>query len=176
MTNQTLDRAPTLHSDRLTLRHHCYADFAPLADLFETERSRHMGGPIPRSVLWRWLAAEVGSWSLLGFGSWAIDLRDSGKTIGQIGINKPDDFPEIELGWILYESHEGFGFAQEAAIAARNWAYGPRALPSLVSYIDPANTRSIALAERLGARPDPDAARPDPTDLVYRHPAPARAA
>ena len=38
-----------------------------------------------------------------------------------------------------------------------------------VSYIDPGNARSIALAERLGARPDPDAPRADPDDLVYRH-------
>jgi RimJ/RimL family protein N-acetyltransferase len=40
-----------------------------------------------------------------------------------------------------------------------------------VSYIDRNNSRSIALAERLGAVPDPDAATPDNSDdLVYRHP------
>ena len=40
---------------------------------------------------------------------------------------------------------------------------------SLVSYIDARNTRSIALAKRLGATPDPAAARHEDGDVVYRH-------
>ena len=39
----------------------------------------------------------------------------------------------------------------------------------LVSYVDPENRRSIAVAERLGARLDPGAPKQDPGDLVYRH-------
>lgn len=47
--------------------------------------------------------------------------------------------------------------------------------PQPVSYIDPDNTRSRALAERMGAVCDPDAALPHFTHgqsapLVYRHP------
>lgn len=164
------DRAPTLTTERLTLRHHRYEDFAPMADLFETERSQYMGGPISRAALWRWLAAEVGSWSLLGHGSWAVDLTETGETVGQVGINRPDDFPEVELGWILYAPFEGKGYAFEAAQAARDWGFGVRGLDTLVSYIDPPNTRSIRLAERLGAVRDDTAGRPDPADLVYRHP------
>jgi len=44
-----------------------------------------------------------------------------------------------------------------------------KAISSLVSYIDPENSRSIALAERLGAWPDEFATADDETDLVYRH-------
>jgi RimJ/RimL family protein N-acetyltransferase len=55
---------------------------------------------------------------------------------------------------------EGRGLMTEAARAIRDWAFGPRGLPMLVSYIDPANTRSIALAERLGGRRDPHAPTP----------------
>ena len=45
----------------------------------------------------------------------------------------------------------------------------------MVSYIDPANTASARLAERLGARIDPAAATPDnePTD-AWRHSAKER--
>ena len=58
-----------------------------------------------------------------------------------------------------------------AAAALRAHVTERMKLPSLVSYIDRENAASIRLAERLGARLDPDAARPEGDDcLVYRHP------
>ena len=168
--------APTITTARLSLRPHRIEDFEPMAAMFATDWSRFMGGPVSRNEMWRWLGSEVGSWSLLGFGSWAVDLRENGECIGQVGVNKPANFPEVELGWLVYPAHEGKGFAFEAASAAREWAFGPRALNTLVSYIDPQNARSIALAERLGATRDdaaelPDGETPEET-VIYRHPAP----
>lgn len=163
--------APTLTTKRLTLRHHRLDDFEPMAAHFATDWARYMGGPITRAEMWRWFGSEVGSWSLLGHGSWALDVTESGETIGQVGINKPANFPELEIGWMLYPGFEGKGLAYEAAIAARDWAFA-QGHATLVSYIDADNMRSVALAERLGARRDDEADRPDPADLVYRHPKP----
>ena len=59
-------------------------------------------------------------------------------------------------------------------MALRDWAFGAGGLNTLVSYIDPANVRSIAVVERLGGVPDPDAAKQDPEDLVFRHNRPPR--
>lgn len=160
--------APTLTTARLTLRHHRQEDFEPMAAHFATEWAQYMGGPVDRKGMWFWLASEVGAWSLLGHGSWAIDLTATGETIGQVGINKPAHFPEVEIGWLLYPGHEGHGYAYEAATAARTWAF-ENGHDTLVSYIDPPNARSIALAERLGATLDTDAPAPDAGDLVYRH-------
>jgi RimJ/RimL family protein N-acetyltransferase len=86
----------------------------------------------------------------------------------------PEGWPEQEIGWSLWSAEaEGRGFALEAAQAARGYAYGDLGWPTAVSYIRPENRRSIALAQRLGAVLDPDAATPDDSDdLVYRHPAP----
>jgi RimJ/RimL family protein N-acetyltransferase len=53
------------------------------------------------------------------------------------------------MGWALYDGYEGQGYATEAAKAARDWAQGR--LASLVSYTHASNTRSVAVAERLGA-------------------------
>lgn len=57
-------------------------------------------------------------------------------------------------------------------MGAMLWAWD-QGIKTLVSYIDPANARSIALAERLGARHDPDAPLPEgetPEEtIVYRH-------
>lgn len=163
--------APTLHTPRLTLRAHVMADFEALCDLFESDRAAYMGGPIPRKQAWRWLASEVGMWDLLGHGAWGIEAKE-GTFLGQIGLLKPPHFPEVELGWTLLDHAEGKGYATEAALAVLNWA-AEQGYATLVSYIDPANARSIALAERLGATHDPDAALPTgetPEEtVVYRH-------
>lgn len=163
--------APTLHTPRLTLRAHLAQDLEQLCDLFETERAQYMGGPIARNQAWRWLASEVAMWDLMGHGAWGIETRD-GTFLGQIGLLRPPHFPETEIGWTLLGQAEGQGYAFEAATRALQWAWD-QGFPTLVSYIDPANTRSIALAKRLGAIHDPKAALPEgetPADThVYRH-------
>jgi len=131
-----------------------------------------MGGPIDRKKLWYWVAGEVGSWSLQGFGSWGIETKD-GTFVGQVGLNKPSHFPEIELGYLVMPEFEGKGIAAEAVTAARDWAFETLEVESVVSYIDPANARSIALSTRLGATHDPSADLPDgetsDETAVYRH-------
>ncbi len=164
--------APTLSTDRLTLRPQRVEDFEPFAATLATDRSRWMGGPCSRREAWLWFAADSGSWSLNDTGGWTVERRTDGTVLGQVGVNKPDFFPEIELGWMLHDGFEGNGYALEAAQAARDWAFGPRDLSTLVSYIDPDNAASIRLAQRLGAVRDGAAERPDAGDLVYRHPHP----
>ena len=80
--------APVLHTPRLTLRGHVLADLEALCDLFETDRARFMGGPLPRKEAWRWIASEVGMWDLRGFGYWGIETRD-GSFVGQVGLSQP---------------------------------------------------------------------------------------
>ncbi len=166
--------APRLETERLVLRPHRLADFKRIEALYASPRSKYVNGPASRGDTWRMFAADVGHWELLGFGAWAIEHRDTGNYVGQIGLNQPADFPERELGWLLWEEFEGSGYAFEAAQCARDFAYGTLGWDTLVSYIDPENTRSIRLAERLGAVPDPAAPLPDGDPcLVYRHPSPS---
>lgn len=113
--------------------------------------------------------ADHAQWGWFGAGAVMIEERETGRCIGQVGINSGPLFPEQEMGWLVYPEAEARGSVFEAAYALRDWARDVRGLPTLVSYVDPENRRSRRLAERLGAAIDPDTARPDPTDLVYRH-------
>ncbi len=140
-----------------------------MAPYFASDWAQYMGGPISHDELFRWIAAETVSWTWQGFGSWAVTLKETDQLIGQVGINHPPRFPEVELGWCILPEHQGRGFAFEAAEVARDWGFDTRNLPTLVSYIDPQNARSIALAKRLGAEQDTNAQGEDPEDLVYRH-------
>jgi RimJ/RimL family protein N-acetyltransferase len=164
---------PVLTTDRLTLRAPVLADFEPYAAFFASPRSNYEDGPLTRGAAWKEFASVTGQWMLRGYGAFSIEDRASGAYLGETGIFHPASYPEPELGWMVVPEAEGRGIAHEAALAVRAWAYTALGLATLVSYIAPANARSIRLAERLGAARDPDAAQPDNDPcLVFRHPGP----
>jgi RimJ/RimL family protein N-acetyltransferase len=164
--------APRLETARLVLRPHRLEDFPAMAAFLESDSARFIGGPLPLRRAWHCFGSDVGSWDLMGFGCWAIEEKDSGAFAGQVGLNKPPFFPEREIGWLLLPGFEGKGYATEAALAARAFAYGALGWSTAVSYCDCANLRSIAVARRLGCVEDPEAERLDPEDIVFRHPPP----
>lgn len=165
---------PTLTTERLILRPQIHEDFADYAALLGSVRATYMGGPYDTFAAWGLFCHDIAQWQLFGHGALMVDLRASGACVGQVGINHGPLFPEKELGWLLYAGHEGHGYALEAAKALRHWAFAVRGLRTLVSYVDPLNARSIALAERIGAVRDDQAPGQDPEDLVFRHTAPAQ--
>lgn len=162
-------RIPTLATARLTLRAPVMDDFPAYARLMASPRAAGMGGPFDTRAAWGSFCHGVALWRFFGHGALMIDLGATGECVGLVEINHGPRFPEKELGWQIYEGHEGNGYATEAAAALRDWAFGTLALSTLVSYIGTENFRSIAVAERLGAVLDPAAAPQDPGDLVYRH-------
>lgn len=115
----------------------------------------------------------VAGWALRGFGPWTIEPRDGGAALGAVIINHEFGHPEPEIGWVATPEAEGRGLITEAALAARDQAFGPMGFKTLISYIDAGNARSVAVAERLGARRDPAAeAALGNGCLAYRHTAP----
>ncbi len=160
--------APVITTANTRLRPHRIEDMEAFEAFFKSPRAAHMDVPENRTHLWYGFASEVGSWALCGWGGWAVETHD-GALAGQVAITQPPHFPELELGWILFDGFEGRGLAYEAAGAARDYCFGTLKAPTLVSYIEAANTRSRALAERLGAKLDPAAETYDAADVVYRH-------
>lgn len=161
--------APRLMTERLILRPIILDDFAGYERLMASPRSIHMGGPFDRAAAWGLFCHEVALWHLAGHGGLSIELRATGACVGQVEINHGPLFPERELGWQLYEGHEGKGYVTEAARALRDWAFDELGLATLVSYVDPDNSRSIAVAKRLGGVIDASAQRQDESDFVFRY-------
>ena len=168
----SLTPAPTLVTDRLTLRGLAPQDFELLAEFFATrERSWGFGGPKNRNEAWRWFSAAIGHWHLQGKGYWAIEDRKTGATCGITGIWNPEGWPEPELGWVAFAGAEGRGVMAEAATAARLHAYTAWGMGPLCSLIFPGNDRSVRLAERLGCTHERDVETPSfGTEHLYRHP------
>lgn len=160
---------PKIETERLVLRPMAFADFESYRELMMSPRARYMGGPFDLRNAWGLFANDMAQWQFFGHGCLMIERLADHAVLGQVGINHGPLFPEKELGWLLYDGFEGQGYAFEAARAMRDWAFSVRGLPSLVSYCDPDNARSIALARKLGGILDPRAPKQDPEDLVFRH-------
>jgi len=145
---------PVLDTPRTRLRAMALADFDAWADIFCSDRAWGMDGPCNRDDAFSDFAITAGFWPLHGFGFWTVTGRADGGVLGFVGLNLEASNREPELGYFLIEAAEGRGYAREAVSAVLDWAQG-RALPSLVSYVDPANDRSIAVARAMGAVRDP---------------------
>jgi RimJ/RimL family protein N-acetyltransferase len=145
-------RVPVLRTERLHLRAPVLADWPAYRDVMMSDRARHMGGPFTDEDAFADFCQGVAGWLLLGGGMWTMTPHDGDTVLGWIFLWHERGDPDREIGWIMVPGAEGQGFATEGAMAARDHAFGTLGLTRLVSYIDPENPRSIAVARRLGAR------------------------
>ncbi len=92
-------------------------------------------------------------------GPWAVVEKSSKAVIGYCGLFYFPDVcgqPETEIGYRLARSSWGCGYATEAASAVLNYAFKTLHLSRLIAIIDPANIRSIRVAEKLGMHYEKD--------------------
>jgi RimJ/RimL family protein N-acetyltransferase len=82
----------------------------------------------------------------------------------------PELAEAAEIGWALRRPFWGQGLASEGAAAAVRSAFAHAGLDEVISLINPANARSVSVAERLGMSPAGDIRRPDTGEVlrVYR--------
>ena len=166
-----IQNAPELETDRLRLRQWREDDIESVAAILADEQSaRFLGGICSRDQAWRRMATLVGHWTLRGFGYWAVEVKQTAAFVGGVGLWFPDGWPELELGYWLMPEMQGKGYATEAALAARNYAFEVLEAETIVSYIDPNNEASKRLAERMGAVAEKTIKLLDyGPHVVYRH-------
>jgi RimJ/RimL family protein N-acetyltransferase len=139
-------------TDRLLLRQWRAEDFEIYAAYFADENTaKYVGGVTDREQAWRRLASYIGHWELMGFGYWAVEEKKSRAFVGAVGLWFSDGWPELELGYWLMPTMYGKGYATEAGIKSRDYAWEVVCATSLVSYIHPENVPSKKVAARLGA-------------------------
>jgi RimJ/RimL family protein N-acetyltransferase len=164
-----------IETERLLLRKPRSEDAADLADAYsDPEVMRFMGDGSMATVaeiedgIGQWLER----WESWGTSLLSLERREDGRVLGRAGFllwdpetwQVPGD--ETELGWLLAREHWGHGYATEAALALRDWAFDERGLTRLISLIAHENLRSIRVAERVGERYERDVeVRGKPTRL-----------
>ncbi|MCG9769722.1 GNAT family N-acetyltransferase [Pseudoalteromonas maricaloris] len=141
---------PTIETNRLRL-------VAPNKDAFETYKkfytdgsaSKMYGGPIGIEQTWARLKADVGSWYLLGFGVWVIQLKSNDSYVGTCGFWQGKEWPKELTWWVLPEAR-GQGVATEASLAVLKHAYNVFNWETVETYMNDDNGAARALVEKLG--------------------------
>jgi RimJ/RimL family protein N-acetyltransferase len=145
---------PTVETERLRLRAPMSSDFAAYAAFRSSDRTKVLGGPNSRAEAFHMLCGLVGHWHIRGYGRWMVADCNTDAPLGIVGIYFPEDWPEPEIGWSVFDHAEGKGIAHEAAVAARDYAYRVLGWTTIISLIVQDNTRSAALARRMGCEKD----------------------
>lgn len=170
--------APLLETSRLRLRPWRREDLDPYhAILREPAVHRHFGPePMSREECWRRMCAAVGNWTMNGFGGLAVERREDGVLVGNVGLFtgeraiEPAFGNQPEMGWIFASETHGQGLAREACEALLGWAaetLGPGPIWAIISV---GNAPSFRLAERLGFEPLHTVDYHGPTVVLRRPP------
>ncbi|MBL8711124.1 MAG: GNAT family N-acetyltransferase [Rhodospirillaceae bacterium] len=150
-----------LATARLLLRPWRESDKAPFAALNADPRvTATLAGSLTRAESDAFadrLAAHIAEH---GWGLWAIEVKEGAPFIGYAGLSRPRFeaafTPCVEIGWRLAFAHWGHGYATEAALAVKAFAFETLHLPEIVSFTTIGNTRSRAVMERIGLVYDPN--------------------
>lgn len=142
-----------LHTERLRLRKIEHDDLRLLGRIYaDRECMQFYPGTKSASEIDDWFQElAFDSYSRHGFGLWAVVDATSGQVIGDCGITMQDTPAgrEPEIGYHFWRDFWGKGFATEAALACRNYAFGPLGLTRVVSIASPQNRPSQAVARRV---------------------------
>ena len=143
---------PALFTERLMLRVPEESDLDGFAEMTaDAETMRFIGGAGGRPQAWRLLCVLRGAWDIKGFSMFSVIERATGEWVGRLGPWEPEGWPGKEVGWGVHPKFAGRGYAFEATVAAMDYAFDVLGWDDVIHTIDPANTRSIRLAERLGS-------------------------
>lgn len=143
---------PVLETERLILRPTAMEDFPRWAEFMaDAEAARFIGGVQAPPAAWRGLMTMAGAWALTGVSMFSVIEKASGLWVGRLGPWTPDGWPGTEVGWGLHPDAQGKGYAAEGATAALDYAFDVLGWTEVIHCIDPDNTPSQRLAERLGS-------------------------
>jgi RimJ/RimL family protein N-acetyltransferase len=153
-----MPECPTLTTDRLLLRPFRADDLEPFHAAMTTDAVRaalHVPADHSPGDTWRTMCSLLGLWGLRGLGQWALEERSTGRFVGRAGLywRVEDDWPGVEVGWMLDPAHWGSGYATEAGARAVRYGFEELGEDTLYSVILPENTRSQSVARRLGYQP-----------------------
>ncbi|HJQ13678.1 MAG TPA: GNAT family N-acetyltransferase [Anaerolineales bacterium] len=166
-------------TERLILRHFHILDAEAMCQVFcDPEVMRFSDGVQTKEWVRDWLhtclAHHYETW---GFGPYAVVEKQNSDVVGYCGLFFFPDVngqPEVEIGYRLARSAWGKGYATEAVRAVQEFAFRALGIKRLIAIIDPANTASIHVAEKIGMEYEQEFMRegythPDYVYAVHRH-------
>ena len=142
----------TLETERLILRPMFATDINGLFLIFTDPKVMASFGVELFSLeqMQRWLDRNLDHQRQYGYGLFSVLLKESGELIGDCGLEQMEEMGAAELGYDFRSAFWNQGYATEAAMAVRDYAFGVLRLPELISLIRVGNLASKRVAEKVG--------------------------
>ena len=145
-----------LETPRLNLRLMQPSDLDDLLKIFADPKvMASFGGAIfNREQMERWMQRNIRHQNQYGYGLFSVILKSEDLLIGDCGLEnmEMEGNQVAELGYDFRSDYWNQGFATEAAIAVRDYAFEVLQLPSLISLIRVGNEASRRVSEKIGMR------------------------
>ncbi len=101
-----------------------------------------------------WLNRQLERYQQHGFGLWAVVLKENGEVIGQCGLtiqNVPQG-EVLEIGYLFQKAYWHRGYAAEAAVGCKRYAFDVLRADEVFSIIRDSNIASQNVAKRNGMK------------------------
>ena len=144
-----------IETERLLLREMNDDDFQALYKvLADSEIMQHYPYAFDENRVRNWIARNIERYRVFGFGLWAVCLKATGEMIGDCGLTMQLIQEEIkpEIGYHIRADKQRKGYAKEAAIAVRDWAFHNTPFNIIYSYMKYTNEASAKTALSYGCK------------------------
>ena len=144
-----------IETDRLFMRKMTYDDIPSLNKILQDEKTMYAyEHAFSDEEVVSWLEKQMKNYETYGFGLFGMILRETGEFIGQCGITMQDfsgkSVPEI--GYLLNRDFWHNGYATEAALAMKKYAFEVLSFKEVYSIIRDTNIASQNVAKRVGMK------------------------
>jgi [ribosomal protein S5]-alanine N-acetyltransferase len=105
-----------------------------------------------------WIERQMRRYARHGHGLWLAIEKATSEPLGQVGllIQQVHGIEEKEVAYLIHRPFWRRGFATEAGIAARDYAFAVLGRQRVIALIRPENAPSIGVARKLGLKEEPD--------------------
>lgn len=144
-----------IETERLVLREMNERDYDALyAVLADSDIMQHYPYTFDETRVKGWINRNIERYQIFGFGQWAVCLKESGEMSGDCGLTMQLIAGQIkpEIGYHIRKDQQRKGYAKEAAIAVRDWAFENTPFNVIYSYMKYTNIPSYSTAISWGCQ------------------------
>lgn len=142
-----------IETERLYLREMEQTDYSALCKILKDEDVMYAYEHAFDDIeVQDWLKRQVKRYMDHGFGLWAVILKETDEMIGQCGLTMQDynNKEVLEVGYLFQKTFWHRGYASEAAIACKEFAFECLNADEVFSIIRDTNIASQNVARRNG--------------------------
>lgn len=144
-----------IETERLILRKMDNGDYSALCKILQDEDVMYAyEHAFSDDEVDEWLKKQLVRYETDGIGLWAVALKENGEVIGQCGLTKQLWWGEniVEVGYLFRKDFWHKGYATEAAVACKDYAFNRLGEKRVYSIIRDLNLPSRRVALRNGMK------------------------